>query len=302
MKVSICIITLYRTEGLTRLLNGLEELEFKKSPEPEIEVIVVDNDINRSAFEVCKVFKKKSNLDIKYLVEPERGIPFARNRAITEADKKSSFIVFIDDDEVPTDKWLDELLFAQKKYNNADIVSGPVIPFFPDSIPDWITNGGFFNRKLHPTGTTGVSQSTANLLIKKSVFESFGKPFSKKFALTGGGDADFLIRARQKGYKDVWSNEAEVYEWIPKNRANFPYLIKRAFRIGANQKTTAQPLLKVYLLILFYLFPGLFYLLGASAGSKINLVKSLKSFSSMLGVIWGLMGFKYDVYKDIYPV
>lgn len=61
MKASICIITLYRTEGLERLLSGLEELEFKKIPKPEIEVIVVDNDVNRSAFEVYKYFRKKSS-------------------------------------------------------------------------------------------------------------------------------------------------------------------------------------------------------------------------------------------------
>ena len=44
MLVALCCITFRRPEGLGRLLDGLNQLTVHKNPEPEICVVVVDND------------------------------------------------------------------------------------------------------------------------------------------------------------------------------------------------------------------------------------------------------------------
>ena len=44
MKVAICIITFRRQEGLKRLLDSLNRLEFKQQPAPDLQLVVVDND------------------------------------------------------------------------------------------------------------------------------------------------------------------------------------------------------------------------------------------------------------------
>ncbi|MEO0842606.1 MAG: glycosyltransferase family 2 protein, partial [Cyanobacteria bacterium J06643_5] len=62
MQVAICIITCKRYEGLKRLLNGLNQLEFKLCKTPSVEIIVVDNDEDGSARQLCQ----QMNLQIQW--------------------------------------------------------------------------------------------------------------------------------------------------------------------------------------------------------------------------------------------
>ncbi|UCC32144.1 MAG: glycosyltransferase family 2 protein, partial [Phycisphaerales bacterium] len=113
MRVAVCVITCRRPEGLQRLLRALNALTFRGDP-PDIEVIVVDNDADTSAASVCDLLRRDLNWPLRYEVEPQRGIPFARNRAVACAADTADFVSFIDDDEVPQPSWLDELLAVQR--------------------------------------------------------------------------------------------------------------------------------------------------------------------------------------------
>jgi glycosyltransferase involved in cell wall biosynthesis len=66
------------------------------------EVIVVDNDSNDNTKDVVLSFA--GLLNIKYIFEPVRGIPFARNTGIKNAI--GDIIAFIDDDCVADENWL----------------------------------------------------------------------------------------------------------------------------------------------------------------------------------------------------
>lgn len=149
MRISIGIITYLRPAGLERLLRSLNALTFEYPP-PELDVVVVDNDPNASARAVCERFRPASRWPLTYVTEPRRGIPQARNRVVQEA-ADANFIAFIDDDEVPTPDWLNRLLHAQRTYS-ADVVSGPVLPVFPDEGMHWMARSGFFDRPRYPTG------------------------------------------------------------------------------------------------------------------------------------------------------
>jgi hypothetical protein len=141
------------------------------------------------------------------------------------------FIAMVDDDQVPPPDWLDALLRAQAAFD-ADVVTGPVLPYFPTPPAPWIRDGRFFNRPRYRTGHELTHTHTGNVLVRRSVFERTGR-FDDRFALTGGEDLEFFRRARLQGSRIVWADDASVEEWIPASRANARWLLQRAFRGGA---------------------------------------------------------------------
>ncbi|NES83969.1 MAG: glycosyltransferase family 2 protein, partial [Moorea sp. SIO2B7] len=148
MLVSVCIITYKRPEGLKTLLNGINQLTFNKIDTPNIEVIVIDNDLSGSACQFCEEIKSDFKWLLKYGIESKRGISHARNRAIASASENTNFIAIIDDDEIPEVSWLEQLLWVQQEYK-ADVVSGPVVRHFEEeNVPDWLTKIEIFKSQL----------------------------------------------------------------------------------------------------------------------------------------------------------
>jgi GT2 family glycosyltransferase len=225
-RIGVCITTYKRRDLLRRLLAGMSTLKFQKVPMPEITVLVVDNDASGSAEEVCRAARLPWPL--KYVVESNRGIAQARNRAIREAGDVD-FIAFIDD-ELPTPAWLDELLWTQDRFG-ADVVCGPVPPKFAVGVPDWVKNGGFFDRGVGDPGSTPDECRSGNALIRSSVFAGL-HAFDERFGLTGGEDTQFFLRVRRAGYKIVSSPDACVYESVTISRANLKALLRRAYQSG----------------------------------------------------------------------
>ena len=205
MHVAICIATFKRPRLLQKLLNGIAELKFHKVGIPEITIVVVDNDAAATARDVCSAAILPWRL--KYVIEPKRGIAEARNRGLREIGA-AGFVAFIDDDEVPANAWLDELLLTQANFH-ADVVAGPVCRAFADDVPGWIRRANFFDRPAHLTGELLPCCSTGNVLVVRSVFDRVGG-FDDRFQLTGGEDIHFFTRVRRAGFNIVWSQEAVV--------------------------------------------------------------------------------------------
>jgi succinoglycan biosynthesis protein ExoM len=228
MRVAICICTFKRQELLRDLLSGIARLMFRKTQIPQIEIVVVDNDERASAREVCSTIPYP--WPIRYVVEPRRGITHARNRAIAEADLVD-FIAFIDDDEVPSAQWLDELLWAQAEFA-ADVVSGPVLPRYAPDVVDWVKSGGFFEPRFSAkTGTVRNTCASNNVLIAAHVFKRVPR-FDEAFALSGAEDTNFFLRVSQAGYKIVWSKEAVVFELVSAQRASVSWILRREYQTG----------------------------------------------------------------------
>jgi GT2 family glycosyltransferase len=202
-------------------------LTFRKRQTPQVQIVVVDNDELASAREVCGTVSIP--WPIKYVVEPQRGITHARNRAIAEASAVD-FVVFIDDDEVPSAHWLDELLWAQAEFS-ADVVSGPVLPRYAPDVADWVRRGGFFDERLSTTGTTRRACAANNVLVGTDVFRRVPR-FDDAFALSGAEDAHFFLRVGQAGHKIVWSQEAVVFEAVSAERGTVAWILRREYQTG----------------------------------------------------------------------
>ena len=146
--ISVCICTFKRPEMLTQTLDGVTSQVTESVF--SYEVVVVDNDSRRSAEDTVRRFQSTNELKISYDCEPEQNIALTRNRVIHNAT--GNFIAFIDDDEYPVKDWLFRLYHTITEYS-ADGVLGPVLPFFPPEVPQWLKKGNIFDRRRFRTGT-----------------------------------------------------------------------------------------------------------------------------------------------------
>jgi glycosyltransferase involved in cell wall biosynthesis len=59
---------------------------------------------------VCEELNAELPWPVRYEIEPRRGIPFARNRAVACVVDEADFVAFIDDYEEPMPSWLEASL------------------------------------------------------------------------------------------------------------------------------------------------------------------------------------------------
>jgi succinoglycan biosynthesis protein ExoM len=192
-------------------------------------ILVVDNDHKRSASGVVEEFAAAASVATKYCVQPEQNIALCRNMAIENAN--GDFVVFIDDDESPIQRWLVTLFKACVQFN-ADGALGPVHPRFDQTPPKWFVAGKFGERPTYPTGfeIDWRKGRTGNTLLKRSVFDVVKDRFRPEFRT--GEDQDFFRRAIEKGFRFVWCDEAVAYEVVPPIRWNRTFMLRRALLRG----------------------------------------------------------------------
>lgn len=306
MIVSICIITYKRENKLQQLLESLNYLEFHKIGCPEIEVIVVDNDIEGVAEKVCSRLRSEFRWQLKTAVEPQRGITYARNKSVALASPDSDFIAIIDDDEFATPTWLENLLLTQEKYQ-ADVVSAPSIPYFDDpNVPRWIVEGNFFMPSRWRTGTELFVAYTHNVLVRAEILRQLNPVFDNRFAISGGEDTHLFFHIQKMGYKIVWSDEAIMYDTIPVSRTNLKWILLRGYRTWSDHSSFEKEMypsfirqfvraLKGIALIVL----GVMRLISGLVMGKAALVKGFLFISRGLGTWGGLLNINYQEYKNI---
>lgn len=301
MRVAICICTFRRPDLLRDLLHGIAGLTFRRVRKPQIEIVVVDNDDRATAREICNAVSLP--WPIRYAVEPKPGITFARNRAIAEAGDVD-FITFIDDDEVPTAPWLDELLGTQYEFAS-DVVSGPIFPKYAPEIPEWVRSGGFFKPRTLPTGTERDTCACNNVLVATHVLKRV-PTFDDAFALSGAEDTNFFLRARKAGHKIVWSQEAVVFEIVPVKRGTVFWILRREYQTGngwvfceAAVDTSAVCRISRLLKACGHVGFGFgFAFWSALCLNRSGLIRALQRASKGMGMLSALAGRKFLAYQN----
>jgi len=301
-RVAVCVITYRRPRWLADTLAGLAEQRFAE-PLPEVHIIVVENEENGPAADVCHRAAEQCPFPITHRCEPQRGIPFARNTAIATAGGNIDWIAFIDDDEVPEPGWLDELLRVQRVHA-ADMVAGPVQPRYQPDVPHWMRQAGFHQRRRVPTGSEVFPQGTGNVLFRRAMVDAMPVPFDPRYALTGGSDADFFHRVAAAGHRCVWADDAVVYEWVPRSRATARWICTRAYRSGINytrltcsSKPRSQAIRETSLAALKYGVWGILGMPLVIGGGVSRLLWQAKHLSRSCGIIAGLLGARHEEYR-----
>ena len=232
--LAIAVLTFRRPAPLSDLIPLLIEQARAVSNEAAAYVLVVDNDPERSAESLVAQFADQG---VVYANEPEPGIATARNRAM-KAAANTDLLVFIDDDEVPVEDWLANLLATYRQFSSVGVV-GNVLRKYEVPPDPWILAGRYFDRDPIDTGTRVHAAGTGNLLLDLNQVRAADVWFDPVFGLSGGSDTLFTRQLVRGGGELIWCADAPVYELIPASRLTRKWVVTRAFRIGNGGARTA---------------------------------------------------------------
>lgn len=295
---SICIATYKRVDLLENLLKSLHQQTLL--PNLDVEVIVVDNDSQKSAESVVNKIKPNFGFKLLYFVQPQKNISLTRNLAVGKSS--GEYLFFIDDDEIASKDWLVKLIETMEKFD-ADGVFGYVNPQFQEDVPKWLSNREFYYSTMDITGTKAKHMFTSNCILKSYILKSMDVLFDPDYGITGGEDVHLFSRLEKKGAKFVNCREAVVYEHIGANRGNIRYILKRAMRGGntfARRSIEAADNIstRIYLfikslinictciLIITIIFPITKYR-----------IKWMIKFAANIGKTLSIIGWNYEGYK-----
>jgi succinoglycan biosynthesis protein ExoM len=318
--VTVCACTYRRPEGLAALLEGLGKQTFAGMTRPSLSIVIADNEGSERAREACARFELSYDIPIEYVHEPRRGISHARNACLARLRDDCDFFAMIDDDEIPHQDWIEQLLVMQQ-HTQADVVQGRVLAELPDSAPDWIVQGRYFDWQLSPDEVRAAQQQgyaelqrarTNNVLVRHAVVRELGLRFDSRFALTGGEDLVFFAAIKAAGYRIVYAPLAYVKEIIPPERTTLEYLWRMWYRLGCNDRFKRPHLSKPNasrwrLLRRRWKTTGTYAFLLGSALLIGNLLRGRASLDHLgqgillmsrgLGRAAGVLGIRYEQYR-----
>jgi hypothetical protein len=227
--VSIVIPTQRRPAGLETAIRSILAQSFVDLS--ACELVIVDNDVVRSAESLVRRRGAAAPLEVIYVHEPNPGVATARNRALGVASGR--FIAFLDDDEEAPAAWLHALLAVQAQYE-ADVVFGPVKGRTP---PDIGRHRAYFERFFSRTGPQTPCllnhyYGCGDSLIRRAALPSQAEPFSVRNNHSGGEDDLLFAAMRARGARFAWAPEAWVWEDPAPLRLTLRYTFSRAFGYG----------------------------------------------------------------------
>jgi cellulose synthase/poly-beta-1,6-N-acetylglucosamine synthase-like glycosyltransferase len=216
----LTVCSLGENPNLESCIQGL--LRIKDSSQYNVEVLLVINQVqSEHSFD--------SRVQVSF--EPLRGYSNVRNKAISLVPKNAN-IVFIDDDEIPTESWFAALVEAHLVFDG-DLIFGPVYPVE-------VTKSGSYRSqasKKYQGLSTGdlVSQApTANMLIPAVLLDKQFIKFDPIFNTSGSEDTDLCFRLRNLGVGIRFAKDAVIYEREKPQRFDEKYLQARKKKDIAN--------------------------------------------------------------------
>ena len=259
----------------------------------KIDILVVEN--NQHADEhVQKIISSynKSEKCVKHLLEPIRGIPHARNAALSFAKEKGyNYLAFIDDDAFASPDWIKTLV---KVNENAHVAAGPQLAIFPEGTGSFYRNAVIYHERKVNNGAEIKWAATNNILIDIYFMKENNLSFNPEL-INGGEDKELFLRVNKLSGKLIWSESAVVSEHIAQSRLSIAWAMRRTFRIGATgfmiESAIRTPFENYITCIVkgsLYLAKGLLLLPYHALAPKSSLLNSLCDLSHGVGFFYGL--------------
>src|SRR5258708_38520778 len=133
------------------------------------------------------------------MTQPKRGLSSARNTALQLAfASQADLFAFLDDDEVPSDRWLQSLVDRFKESSSA-IVVGPLEPRYEVPPPRWIAAGDFFHHRCTDADAEHTGY-TGNVMMRTAAIAASGVRFDETLNSIGGAGAVYFSALRATGF------------------------------------------------------------------------------------------------------
>ncbi|MCZ8374322.1 MAG: glycosyltransferase [Beijerinckiaceae bacterium] len=231
MRILVTICTRARPKMLEACLRSVTAQQVPEGV--TCDIAVIENDAALHCIPIVDAVAAETGRVIHTVLEPELGLPFARNRCGTFAVEQGyDWALYIDDDEVATPGWLETLVAAARR-DPADVYYARVVSVFPEGTPPWMALPEVNKR---PTGTVLTKAEGHNTMVHRRIFAADGLNlrFDTALRFTGGSDTDFFSRVHKAGGRIIWVGEAVVEETVPASRMNLRWQLNRTFRVAIN--------------------------------------------------------------------
>lgn len=201
--VSIVVCTRNRPVDLKNCLGGIARL----NPRPD-EILVIDNTDGDPAAE-----RVAGEFGARYFIEPVPGLSRARNRGLAES--ASEIVAYLDDDSLPCQDWLEQILapFVDPRVAS---VSGPIAapgqPRNPKPAPARIACNS--DPQWFEMASFGGMGWGANMAVRKSVgsdWKGFDIRLGKGAPLRIAEESHAFASLLALGYRTAYASAAVVY-------------------------------------------------------------------------------------------
>jgi glycosyltransferase involved in cell wall biosynthesis len=236
--LTIAVCSYNRANRLSPLINALRSQE---CPVP-FEIIVVDNNSTDNTQQVIRKLANSGDVPLRYVKETRQGIVHARNCAI-EISRESTFLAFIDDDELPGPTWIKAAVDALDR-EGAECVGGEIrVKFVANKKPVWLTDEllGFLGENSYGNEPFWIVDHSrpvwsGNIAYRTSVFRN-GLKFDSRYnregeGIGGGEDAIMFELLLKRGVKIRYRPDMIVEHFVEAWKLKRRYFIKLHFIAG----------------------------------------------------------------------
>ena len=234
------VICTYNREKF--ILKALDCLAVQTLSPEAFEIIIVDNrSTDQTAAISRKFIDQHPGLTVRYFLEENKGLSFARNRGLREA--AFPIITYIDDDAEAVPDFLATILHFMRTHSQVVGIGGKVIPRYSESgEPVWMSRylNGYVGRVDYGDQSSLFQQPAmkypagCNMTYTKAILEKVGG-FNNQ--LTFRGDDKYIYFEVSKISSQVYYvPTALVYHNIDMARLQFDSFRKLFLKTGNEEK------------------------------------------------------------------
>lgn len=237
-KISVIICTYNRDRHIASALESLSRQTLEKQ---DYEILVVNNNSTDNTDTICRKFvAEHPALFIRYVIEKQQGLSFARNRGIAEA--QSPIITYIDDDAIAEPDFLRQILTYLDQNPDVVGIGGRIEPIYENGggEPAWmnpflhgIVAKVDMGNEVKPF-VGGKYPAGCNMTYRKTVLQQSGG-FNEE--LKWRADDKYIYREVAKiSNKVMYLPQAKVWHHIEASRTSWQGFVNLSRRIGSEEK------------------------------------------------------------------